>query len=190
MCPGGVGQTPTTSAGGAYSVERPLCNILLQCGGDARVRGGADTLEDTVAGVSCIAAAWVGRPDSHFVRTLYHSLQHHSPHYLLPMLQAIQLGTAQHSSTATAPTAAATVATATAAAAPAGQPAPSVAGAAEAEQPGAGQGGSNAVGSGGSGGGLVQQGRVIEGAGHACAGHEEEVVAAVCEFLAHLPHSV
>jgi hypothetical protein len=111
------------------------------------------------------------------------------------MLQAIQLGTAHHSSSTPPPTTAATAATAPAAAAAAaagraGKPEPLGAGAAEGEQPGAGQDGSEAIGSGGSGEGLVQQVQVIEGAGHACAGHEDEVVAAVCEFLTHLPRFV
>jgi hypothetical protein len=42
----------------------------------------------------------------------------------------------------------------------------------------AAEGGSSAV---------VPQLRAVEGAGHACAGHEDELVGIVCEFLQQLP---
>jgi hypothetical protein len=79
------------------------------------------------------------------------------------MLAAMAAGTAQHDTSAADTTAAATAA---AAAATAGE-----------------AGGSRDRGEGP----VVQRVRVIEGAAHACAGHEREVVQHVCEMLQQLP---
>lgn len=64
-----------------------------------------------------------------------------------------------------------------------------------AEGGGAGGGASASGGSGeghaakerSSGGSVLHELRVIEGAGHACAGHEQQLVEAVCGFLSRLP---
>jgi hypothetical protein len=52
----------------------------------------------------------------------------------------------------------------------------------------AGESQARAAAGGSSQSGVVEpQLQVVEGAGHDCAGHEDELVGMVCEFLQHLP---